>query len=279
MTGIDLGFELYVKREDLIHKEISGNKYRKLKYNLLHYHNSDYKGIISFGGAYSNHLHALAALCKFESIPSVGIVRGDYDADNPTLKFVEDCGMKLHFVSREDYRIKEKSNVIQNIINQNPNFILIPEGGSNHYALLGVKEIVDEINDFSERFDYIAVSAGTGCTASGILNGISENNLEAKLFVFSALKGQFLKEVISQKTRIKDFHFTDEYCFGGFAKTNDELFSFIKEFENRTSIPLDYVYNGKLVFGLKNLGERKFFTSKDKVLWIHTGGLQGNYKK
>lgn len=279
VSGIDFGFELYVKREDLIHKEISGNKYRKLKYNLEHFKEYKYSGIVSFGGAYSNHLHALAALCKIENIPSVGIIRGEYDAHNPTLQFAADCGMKLYFVSREDYRFKEKSNDIQNIINQYPNYMLIPEGGSNNYALTGVKEIIDEINDVSEAFDYIAVSAGTGCTASGILKGIKDNQLKTKLIVFSALKGQFLKNVIAQQAQHNEFHFTDEYCFGGFAKINEELMEFIKNFEKTTTIPLDYVYNGKLVYGLKNLGDKRFFKSEEKVLWIHTGGLQGNYKR
>lgn len=279
VSGIDFGFELFVKREDLIHKEISGNKYRKLKYNLLHYHNNDYKGIISFGGAYSNHIHALAALCQLENIPSVGIIRGEYDANNPTLQFAVKSGMKLHFVSREDYRIKEDSKVIQDILKMYPEYMLVPEGGSNEYALIGVEEIDDEIEKSPFAFDYIAVSAGTGFTAAGILKGIERNKLNGKLIVFSALKGQFLKEVIIQHTQQNDFIFTDEFCFGGYAKTNEELLGFLNDFEIKTSIPLDYVYNGKLVFGLKTLGERKFFNAEDKVLWIHTGGLQGNHKR
>ena len=276
VIGIDFGFELYVKREDLIHPEISGNKYRKLKYNLIHFKENNYRGILSFGGTYSNHIHALAALGKIENIPTVGIIRGEYDDNNPTLKFAKECGMELHFVSREDYRMKEQGESIKKIISQYHNYFIIPEGGSNDYALLGVEAIIEELENEPIHFDYIAVSAGTAYTASGILKGIIKCGLSSKLIIFSALKGDFLKEVINVKAKSNDFIFTDEYCFGGYAKTTTQLMNFINDFEKTSDIPLDYVYNGKLVYGLKDLGEKKFFNPSDKVLWIHTGGLQGN---
>jgi 1-aminocyclopropane-1-carboxylate deaminase len=264
-------FDLYVKREDLIHPLIKGNKYRKLKYNLANMVN---KTVVSFGGAYSNHLHALAALCNVYKIPCVGIVRGE-EVSNEVLDFCKSNGMILHFVDREAYRKKEAASSIKAIINQYKDVVLIPEGGSNELALQGVKELVYEIAQNAVIYDFIAIAAGTGCTAAGILMGLQECKLSAKLMIFSALKGDWMQDEIENVSGISKENFicTDAYCLGGYAKVNDEYLSLIKSFIEATNIPIDNTYNGKLIYGLTDLDNQGFFKKEVKVLWINSGGV------
>lgn len=271
-------FELYVKREDQIHEEISGNKYRKLKYNILHVIEKGYKGVISFGGPYSNHIHALAAICNLYGLKSIGIIRGE-EVENKTLSFARKKGMDLYFINREEYRRKEESVCFSELKNQYPDYYFIPEGGSNELALKGVKEMVDEIHHRKNDFDYLVVAAGTGYTAAGILSALKEKKIKSKLLVFSALKGDFLKKVIAVLAEAKEseFYFTDESCLGGYAKVNDEYMNWLKELEEQTGILIDHVYNGKVLLGLKWMNEKKLLKQGDKVLWIHTGGIQGRF--
>lgn len=275
-------FRLFVKREDKIHPQISGNKYRKLKYNLQFFFDQQCNGLISFGGAYSNHIYALASIGKTYNIQTVGIIRGHENMENECLRFATSCGMKLHFVDRNHYAEKENNKYIADIISSYPHFMLLPEGGSNELALIGVKEMSYEIVNHHIKFDYILVSAGTGCTASGILSGLKEHDCTSKLMVFSALKGNFLKYQIMKwsQSSMNDFIFTDEFCLGGYARVSEPYLKFIRQFENNTGIAVDDIYNGKLVYALNFLNERKYFDSTAKLLWIHTGGLQGrtNYE-
>lgn len=269
-------FELYVKREDRIHEEVSGNKYRKLKYNILHVIENGYKGVISFGGPYSNHIHALAAICNLYGLKSIGIIRGE-EVENKTLSFARDKGMNLFFISREEYRIKEEAVYFSELKKQFPDYYFIPEGGSNNLALSGVKEMVDEIQNERIQFDYIAVAAGTGYTAAGILSALREKRIKTSLIVFSALKGDFLRNTIASVANVEktEFYFSEESCLGGYAKVNDEYLNWLKELEEQTGILIDHVYNGKVLLGLKIMNERNSLKKGDKVLWIHTGGLQG----
>jgi 1-aminocyclopropane-1-carboxylate deaminase len=270
-------FQLWVKRDDLIHPQISGNKYRKLKYNLQQFSQSDNEGILTFGGVYSNHLHATAAACHYFKIPCAAIVRGEDHHPHPTLDFLRSKSMALHFVSREAYRNKNQHPQIQTILAQYPNYQILPEGGSNDLALKGCTEVVSEWVDQDCNPDYVTVAAGTGATSAGLISGLRMHHLSTKALVFSVLKGDFIREQIKQFTgeNLDDFYCTDEAALGGYASTTDDYLRFICQFESATGIEVDPVYNGKVLYGLFILDQRCFFKSSDKVLWIHTGGLQG----
>jgi len=267
---------LWIKRDDLIHPWVSGNKYRKLKYNLKSAIENKCKAIVTFGGAFSNHLHATAGACALLGLKSVGIVRGEIDLNNPTIKFCIERGMNLIPVSRAVYRLKENSQEIMELIQKYPDCYMVPEGGTNQLALRGASEIVDEIKiQWSEMPEIISLACGTGGTTAGIL---SANLLNSKVIAFSALKSSHLESEIKQ---LSDFKNADklsvqtDFHFGGYAKWNTELIDFIYDFEKQTDIPLDHVYNGKAMFGLFKLILADYFEPGSTICYIHTGGLQG----
>lgn len=267
---------LWIKRDDLIHPWVSGNKYRKLKYNLKSAIENKCKTIVTFGGAFSNHLHATAGACALLDLKSVGIVRGEIDLNNPTIKFCIEKGMNLIPVSRTAYRLKEDSQEIMELIQKYPDCHMVPEGGTNQLALRGASEIVDEIKiQWSEMPEIISLACGTGGTTAGIL---SANLLNSKVIAFSALKLSHLESEIKQ---LSDFKNADklsvqtDFHFGGYAKWNTELIDFIYDFEKQTDIPLDHVYNGKAMFGLFKLILSDYFEPGSTICYIHTGGLQG----
>lgn len=264
---------LCVKREDRIHPQISGNKYRKLKYNLEQARAESKDTILTFGGAFSNHISAVAAVGKAFGLKTIGVIRGeelvDKIATNPTLKFAEDCDMRFKFVTREDFRNKTSENFIQNLKNEFGDFYLIPEGGTNDLAVKGCEEILID-NDFG--FDYICCSVGTGGTISGLINASKPHQ---KILGFPVLKGNFLQEEISKFTTNLNWQLISDYHFGGYAKINTELISFMNQFKKDFNIPLDPVYTGKLMFGVLDLITTGFFPKNSKILVIHTGGLQG----
>lgn len=273
---IEKNIHLYIKREDLIHPWVSGNKWRKLKYNLDFALQNNIQTIITFGGAFSNHLYATAGACALLGIKSIGIIRGEIDHQNPTLKFCLEKNMTLIPVSRSAYREKEASKEIQDIIQKYPDALFIPEGGTNQLALKGVGEIWDELNhQLTKTPNYITLSAGTGGTTAGLL---SYNNYATKIISFSALKSDYLEEEIlslaSHKNKEKLTMETDCH-FGGYGKWTDELIQFISDFESMTGIPLDHVYNGKAVFGLLKMIEDDYFPQGTTIVHVHTGGLQG----
>ena len=268
---------VHVKRDDLIHPEISGNKYRKLKYNLRFILKNKIQQVITFGGAFSNHVHAMAALCKAYGISSAAIIRGEVTSkSNPTLQFCLEKGMNLHFVSRTDYREKSDSPAIRRVLEEYPDAFIIPEGGSNPLALQGVSEIWTELSEqMSVMPDFLFASAGTGSTLAGLLTELPP---ESRLLGFSSLKTDYLKEEIIALSGNKNadrFSFYSDYHFGGYAKTSPALLSFIESFEQETGIPIDPVYNGKALFGLFDLVEKNYFPGGSNIVWLHTGGLQG----
>jgi 1-aminocyclopropane-1-carboxylate deaminase len=273
----DLGIDLFIKRDDLLHPEISGNKWRKLKYNLFELEKSDKSGFITFGGAYSNHLHAVAAAGKEFDFATVGIVRGEKPAIlSPTLHNCLDLGMRLVFVSREEYRLKEKSNPIAEIIRSHSDLILLPEGGSNYFALKGCAEIVDEI---AVPFDYLCLACGTGATMAGIL---SSSRKDFQTIGFPVLKGgDFIADEIRKLLYVSDelqttnHELQTNYHFGGYAKHTNELLDFIQAFEIQTNIKLEQVYTGKMMFGVFDLAKKGLFKHGDQIIVLHTGGLQG----
>jgi 1-aminocyclopropane-1-carboxylate deaminase len=272
-TAEEAGVQLFIKREDLIHPLVSGNKWRKLKYNLEHLLHAGHGGIITFGGAFSNHIYATAAACRYHNIPSIGIIRGENDDNNPTLKAAETMGMQLVFVSRKTYREKSMAPEIQEILQTYSNFFVIPEGGSNTLALRGIAEMVQEIDhQLSWVPQYIAVSAGTGCTAKGI---ILTKAIESKGLVFPALKGNWMEKVINIDQKAHHWQLITDYHFGGYGKTTAAEIEFINSFYDDTGIPLDPIYNGKAMFGLLDMMRKGYLDKGSKVLYIHTGGLQG----
>ena len=259
---------LLILRDDLHHPLISGNKWRKLK-GVLHDNDHKAKGIITFGGAFSNHIHATAAACMHYGIPSVGIIRGEYDPANPTLISARQHGMTLHFVSRSDYRLKEDSPTIQQLIAQYADHTVVPEGGSGPMAMIGLAELAQQITAIPD-IDIVTVSAGTGMTAAGIVK-----NQQRPVYVFSSLKDTYLQSEISKLADGQSFTFVTDYHFGGYGKVTSELVSFINDFKQRTGIPLDPIYNGKAIYGILDQVSLGYLPKGTTLLHVHTGGLQG----
>ncbi|PZX92242.1 1-aminocyclopropane-1-carboxylate deaminase/D-cysteine desulfhydrase [Flavobacterium aquariorum] len=267
------GISLEIKREDLLHPFISGNKFRKLKYNLLQAKAENHETVLTFGGAYSNHIAAVAYAGKEQGFKTIGVIRGDELGDkideNPTLKFAQECGMQFEFVTREAYRHKTEPNFIANLKNKFGSFYLVPEGGTNEYAVKGCEEILIEED---AAFDYVCCAVGTGGTVSGIINTALPHQ---KVLGFPALKGDFLKDEIRKFATNTNWGLITEYHFGGYGKVNEELIQFINQFYKQTQVPLDPIYTGKMVFGVIDLIHKDYFPHNSKILLIHTGGLQG----
>lgn len=274
---MDLPLEWLVKRDDLIHPVISGNKYRKLKYIMQEAVGKNARGIITFGGCFSNHIHATAAYCAMEKIPSIGIIRGENDPNNPTLSYASGQGMKLFFVAREDYRQKQLSDTVRQILDAHPEYYIIPEGGDHPLARPGLAELVNELEHQTGAPDYLGLAAGTGATAAAVIREIKKKGWETEVMIFSAVKDRSLPSKIANDAGVaeSDFTFLDQYCMGGYAKSNTEYLAFISSFYAKTSIPLDPIYNGKVVFGLHDLIGKGYFNSGARLIWLHTGGLQG----
>lgn len=264
---------LVIKRDDLIHPIVSGNKFRKLKYNLRQAKAENQDTLLTFGGAYSNHIAAVAFAGKEHGFKTVGIIRGDElhngFAQNPTLQFAHDCGMQFDFVSRADYRKKLEVDFIEKLTSKWGRFYAIPEGGTNALAVLGCQEILQEEDS---RFDFVCCCVGTGGTISGLINSAQPHQ---KILGFPALKGDFLTEEICKFATNDRWELIREYNFGGYAKISNELVDFINRFLLETGIPLDPIYTGKMVFGVIDLMRKDYFPKDSKILVIHTGGLQG----
>lgn len=264
---------LFIKREDLIHPLISGNKYRKLKYNLQEAQILKKNTLITFGGAFSNHILAVAALGFENNLKTVGIIRGEELSskiyENPTLKKASQLGMQFEFVSREMFRNKSAADFLFSWNEKYENAYVIPEGGTNELAVKGCEEV---LLDSDSIFDYICCCVGTGGTISGIINSSKPNQ---KILGFPALKGDFISKDISNFAKQSNWELQTDYHFGGYGKISDELIRFLNDFYAETAIPLDPIYTGKMVFGIVDLYQKNFFSKKDKVLIIHTGGLQG----
>ena len=265
--------KIFIRREDLIHPFISGNKFRKLKYNLLQATKENHNTLLTFGGAYSNHIAATAFAGKEKGFQTIGIIRGDELVskieDNPTLKFAQECGMKFEFVSREEYRLKDTSDFSAKLKDKYGSFYLIPEGGTNVFAVIGCEEILTKEDAI---YDYVCCSVGTGGTIAGISNSTSEKQ---KVLGFPSLKGDFLQKDICNFAKKDNFSLISDYHFGGYGKVNEELITFINSFYKENKIPLDPIYTGKMVFGVIDLIKKNYFTENSKILLIHTGGIQG----
>lgn len=265
--------QVFMKPDYLNHQYISGNKFRKLKYNLIEAKSLDFTSLITFGGAFSNHIAAVASAGKEYGFKAIGIIRGEELFDkidtNPTLSFAKSCGMTFEFVSRELYRNKASDDFLKSLKEKYPDAYIVPEGGTNDLAIKGCQEILTEEDD---EFDFICCAVGTGGTISGIINS---SNLNQKILGFPALKGDFLKEDIAKFATQENWQLIPDYHFGGYAKINEELVTFINDFKTKFQIPLDPIYTGKMMFGIFDMIKKGVIPKEAKVLAIHTGGLQG----
>lgn len=274
--------QLFVKRDDLIDDFVSGNKWRKLKYNVVNAIQIKKEGILTFGGAFSNHLVATAAACQKAGLRSIGIVRGEElnSTSNETLMKCVHFGMELKFIAREEYNLRNDRIYQEELSIDFPNFHIVPEGGSNYYGMIGCQEILQETPN---HFDHIFIAQGTTTTSAGIALGLSE---KTKLHVVPVLKGfdslgemrnLYLKSGIEQKMVEDILQQTDvlgDYHFGGYGKYTDELLDFMEKIFQETRIPLDPIYTGKTFFALMDWVE-KMNISNSKIVFIHTGGIQG----
>lgn len=270
------GVRLLVLREDLNHTEIAGNKWWKLKYNLESACDQQHDTLLTFGGAYSNHIAATAAAAHEMGLSSIGIIRGEETFPiNPTLGFATSKGMLLHYVSRDEYRHKSEEKFIANLHHQFGRFYLIPEGGTNDAAVRGTAEWGRKM--LSTGFDYLCVPIGTGGTTAGILGGLDGSR---ELVSVSVLKGgDFLKADVNELTKNNfnkvygNWHLLTSYHHGGYAKVSEPLLSFILEMKNRHNLPLDAVYTGKLLWAVMEEVRSGWFKKGSTILAVHTGGV------
>ena len=268
----DFDIQIFIKREDLIHPKISGNKFWKLFFNVNQYLESNPENplLITFGGAFSNHIASVSAFGKEFGIPTIGIIRGNELENNwqnnPTLSEASKNGMQFFFVSREDYQNKEK--LIVQFSKKYPNALIIPEGGSNEMAVKGVQYMLG--ND-TKDFDYLCTAVGTGGTIAGISKFAEENQ---KVVGIKVVKDDSLQKTISEWSRRSNFDLVDadENRYG---KITDGNIRFINWFYEKYEIPLDPIYTGKMMQKIFDLAEKDFFPKGSKILAFHTGGLQG----
>jgi 1-aminocyclopropane-1-carboxylate deaminase len=262
---------LFIKRIDKVHPFVSGNKWFKLKYNLLEAEKQGLNPLLTFGGAYSNHIAATAFAAHEKGFKSIGIIRGEKHLPlNPTLRFATENGMKLHYVSRSNYRDKTSADFLVKLKAQFGDFYLIHEGGTNELAIQGAAEILDT----NDTQDYICCAVGTGGTIAGIINA---SNDKQTVIGFPAIKGfEQLEKDVNDWTNTANYKFINDYVGNGYAKINMDLVDFINEFNTTHNIPLDAIYNGKMMQGILDLVAKDYFPKGSSILAIHTGGLQGN---
>lgn len=284
------GVNVVVKRDDKNHEFVQGNKLRKLKYNLIEAQRQGVETLITFGGAYSNHLLATAFAAQACGLSSLGVVRGHELEKNQaiwseTLFQCKQLGMQLVFVSRSDYRLKTKSQVFQGLVKNTPNSYVLPEGGSNQLALQGVAEIVAELQQqVEETPTHLICPVGTGGTLAGLVYGVAQKKWMCKVIGVAVLKGlHSIKDDINQWLTTldteKNYDVLDGFHAGGYAKNTKELSRFCVTFEQHHQIQLDKIYNSKSFFALAQLIKSRQITAKDRPLIIHTGGIQGGVNK
>ena len=271
------GIELWLKRDDLTDPAIQGNKWRKLKYNLINAKHEGHNTLLTFGGAYSNHIYAVAAAGKRFGFKTIGIIRGEPACEpTTTLRYAAEQGMKLLYMNRAQYQLKEDPENIESLKVQLGNFYLLPEGGTNLLALQGCVELVHEIDI---DYDHITVACGTGGTLAGIVAGM---NGKRKAIGFSVLKGA---DTLSHRvaTLVSDFcettytnwHINCDYHRGGYAQIDTALVTFIEYFKLHHLVQLEPVYTAKMLYGLYDLIQNDYFKRGSRIIAIHTGGLQG----
>ncbi|MBD8488348.1 1-aminocyclopropane-1-carboxylate deaminase/D-cysteine desulfhydrase [Echinicola sp. CAU 1574] len=268
--------QFYIKRLDLVHPKVSGNKFFKLKYNLAEAKEQGKDTLLTFGGAYSNHIQATAAAAQLEGFKSIGIIRGEPSiSPSPTIQYALESGMDIQYMDRTTYRNKNSKEVSQSLMDRFGSFYMIPEGGTNSLAIKGTAEIIGP-EDLS--MDYICSCIGTGGTLAGLIKSSMSHQ---KTIGISSLKGDFVHDEIKsilQQHKIKhsnNYEIFTNYHFGGYAKHKPELIQFIMDFKKSFGIPLDPIYTGKLLYAVFDLVKMGYFKPNSNILVIHSGGLQG----
>lgn len=268
-------YQVFIKRDDLLHPIISGNKWRKLKYALLDLKDRSVPEVVSFGGGYSNHLHALAYACQALSIKLIAVVRGDYSQQlTPMLNDIQDWEAEIRFVNRIEYKQRDDATYLATLQAQHPKATIIPEGGSQHLALKGLDDLVSELE---RDYDYVLAPVGSGGTLAGLIQACGKHTVLG----IAVLKGQdYLEDMVNRlmpdDSAKSSWSINHEFHFGGYAKRNAELSGFCVEFQQQTRISIEPVYSGKLFFAARQLIAEKAFPPGSRILLIHTGGLQGS---
>ena len=266
-----------IKRDDSIHPIISGNKWRKLKFNLDFAKKHNYTGIISFGGSFSNHIHALAFACQQQGLMSIGIIRGEKEYENNfTLSMAKKWGMELHFVDRKTYRLREDPNYLAELQESYPDYLTVPEGGSNTLALKGVGEIITELNQQCE-FDTLLTPVGSGGTLAGLIKAdVNQHNL---IGIAVLKQNGYLTEqvntLLENSSNYSNWQIMSEFHRGGYAKFSKEDAQNILIFNQQTGFTFEPVYSGKMILALLALIEQQYFPKGHRIVILHTGGLQG----
>mgnify|MGYP000497871423 CR=1 FL=1 len=278
--------QVQIKRDDLLHPIISGNKSRKLKFNLKHIQQQGYQGAISFGGSYSNHIHAFAFACYQHNIPCIGVIRGEaHYANNYTLSWAQHWGMKCHFVDRKTYKRRFDDDFLAELAHQYPNHFIVPEGGSNPLAIDGVSEVIDELNQ-QTSFDTLMTPLGSGGTLAGLVSGDEKyarmnNQAQHNILGIAVLKrAEYLIEEVKKlmpKTG-NNHHFwkvmTEFHC-GGYGKFSAKDVARLIDFNQQVAPTFEPVYSGKMLLALLDLLEQGYFNVNERIVLLHTGGLQG----
>jgi 1-aminocyclopropane-1-carboxylate deaminase/D-cysteine desulfhydrase-like pyridoxal-dependent ACC family enzyme len=283
----EAGVQLWVKRDDLLRMgpehALCGNKWRKLQYNLQLAKERRLNCLLTFGGAYSNHIAAVAAAGKVYDFQTIGIIRGERVLPlNPTLQLAESCGMQLQFISRTVYRDKTSASFLKKLEREYGAFYLLPEGGTNHLAMKGCEQVVREVeSQLGGLPDYFFCSVGTGGTLAGMIAASTHYEQDTSLIGFSSLKGDFLKSEVEAHLRPylgkvpENWKINTDFHFGGYARHKAELIDFINDFKTTTGLALDPVYTGKMFYGILNLITAGHFPKGSRLVAVHSGGLQG----
>lgn len=263
-----------IKRDDQLHPLLSGNKWRKLKYNLLRMQSLGKTELLTFGGAFSNHIHACAAAGKLFNMPTRSIIRGpDLDPNNPTLQFAAQCGMQLQAVTRLEYKKRHDLAYLTQLQQRHPNAYILPEGGTNQAALVGCKELAQSLPEH----DYLICPTGSGGTLAGFIEGSTTSTqvlgvavLKQAQYLIDEIKTLSLKA--SQQT---NWQLLTQFHDGGYGKFSAELWQFCQQMQSQQQLPLEPIYSGKMMYALWQLIEQDYFPSGSKIIAVHTGGLQG----
>ena len=277
-TKTNQSIPLLIKRDDLIDPLVSGNKWRKLKFNIAHAIENNMTGIASFGGAFSNHIFALAAAGNKAGLKTLGFIRThQLDFDNPTLKFAQARGMELVALSKAEYRLRHNTAFLHDLKQTYPDFFFVPEGGSNELAFKGLEELAKEIKSQSESFEctfqHIACAFGSG----GTLKGLSTYLPGYKHIGISVVKDEPLFSSVEQfsQQNHNNIRLHHDAWFGGYGRFDSTLAEFCLDFWQQTGVPIEPVYTGKLFYALCYQREALNLAPDEVVLAIHTGGLQG----
>ena len=262
---------LQLKRDDLIHPDISGNKWRKLYLNILEAKKQNKDTILTFGGPFSNHIYASAAAAKLFGLRSIGIIRGEYvDPNNHTLKFAETQGMEIVRISKAIYGSDKET-----IAMQYPEAYIIPDGGNNDLGRMGMKYLAEELNQITPSEEMILVlPIGTGCTMAGLVQHLNKN---FSVLGISVLKNKSIDAEMASVTKDSEvrYEINHDYHFGGYAKTTKELIDFANKFAEKQAVNIDPIYTAKSMFAIYDLLAKNKFAEGSKIISLHTGGIQG----